>query len=192
MKRRHFSKKCRSCGRLVRDGAAFCLDCGEPLNGVRRRRGSSARNPDSDGGATQEHEVAPFLEAVSSGARKGEPRKGEPQSELDPGHSPGDRLSAGSDFLVLKVCRGLKRREECILGGKGEFLIGRSIESDLILRDRTVSRRHAAIFRTDRGWKIRDLGSANGTYVNGRKTSESAIGPGDIVIVGKATLLVSS
>lgn len=187
MKKGHFSKKCRFCGRLVRDEAAFCLDCGEPLNGLRRREKSGARSPNGDGGATQEHEVATFLERMPSIAKKDEPRK-----EVGAAHSSIDRPPTNSDFLVLKVCRGLKRREGCILSGKGEFLIGRSIESDLILRDRTVSRRHAAIFRTDRGWRIKDLGSANGTYVNGRKTSESAIGPGDIVIVGRATLLVSS
>ena len=192
MKKRHFSKKCRSCGRLVRDEAEFCLDCGEPLNGLHKRGRSSARNPDCDGGATQEHEVATFLESMSSGTLNGETQKGERWKEAGPGHSSVDLPSTNSEFLVLKVCRGLKRREDCILSGKGEFLIGRSIESDLILRDRTVSRRHAAIFRTERGWKIRDLDSANGTYVNGRKTSESAIKPGDIVIVGKATLLVSS
>ncbi len=182
MEKGRFGEKCKSCGRLVRDRAMFCLDCGEPVNGFGLRkssRGSSAC-PD-DGGETKEHEIASLIEA--SAFLKEDPPWRERES---------DRAASFPEFLVLKVCRGMKKREECVFAGKGEFIIGRSIESDLILRDRTVSRRHAAICRTKRGWKIKDLGSANGTYVNGRRTSESSIGPGDIVVVGKALLLVSS
>jgi len=47
------------------------------------------------------------------------------------------------------------------------FVIGRSPQCDLRLLDMTVSWRHAELRRTDAGWVLSDLGSRNGTHVNG-------------------------
>jgi pSer/pThr/pTyr-binding forkhead associated (FHA) protein len=68
--------------------------------------------------------------------------------------------------------------------------IGRSEENDLILaQDMAVSRRHAVLEETDRGWRIRDLRSSNGTYVNGARVSTTAsVNPGDRVTLGDSTL----
>ena len=48
-------------------------------------------------------------------------------------------------------------------------VIGRSTNSDIIIEDPTVSRRHALIIETPRGVALRDLHSRNGTYVNDRR-----------------------
>ncbi len=47
-------------------------------------------------------------------------------------------------------------------------LIGRSAECDIVLDDRQVSRQHARVFRADDHYFIEDLGSKNGTHINGR------------------------
>ncbi|MGH2947340.1 MAG: FHA domain-containing protein [Solirubrobacteraceae bacterium] len=63
-------------------------------------------------------------------------------------------------------------------------LIGRSSACQLVLADDTVSRRHAELRLDDGRWLLRDLGSANGTYVNGRRVMEAEVRPGDLVHLG--------
>ncbi len=67
--------------------------------------------------------------------------------------------------------------------------IGRLDENDLVFsQDVTVSRRHAVLERFDNGWRIRDLHSSNGTFVNGIKvTTTMRVKPGDRVLVGSAS-----
>ncbi|MFI6608868.1 FHA domain-containing protein [Streptomyces sp. NPDC050507] len=69
--------------------------------------------------------------------------------------------------------------------------IGRALENELVVSDLQVSRHHAEFNATPDGrFEIRDLGSHNGTYVNGQPLSKSGsalIGPNDIVGVGHST-----
>ncbi|MDX3246545.1 FHA domain-containing protein [Streptomyces sp. ME18-1-4] len=63
--------------------------------------------------------------------------------------------------------------------------IGRATDNDLIVDDLVVSRRHAELRGLpDGGHEIVDLGSHNGTYLNGLPVSSAPIGPGDIVGIG--------
>ncbi|WP_413115114.1 FHA domain-containing protein [Streptomyces sp. CY1] len=66
--------------------------------------------------------------------------------------------------------------------------IGRALENELVVSDLQVSRHHAE-FRAlpDGRFEIRDLGSHNGTYVNGQPVRQQIIGPTDIVGVGHST-----
>jgi pSer/pThr/pTyr-binding forkhead associated (FHA) protein len=66
-------------------------------------------------------------------------------------------------------------------------VVGRSPESDFVIDDRTVSRRHAAIHREGYLWIVEDLGSKNGTRVNGKPVRRGALVPGDEIGFGAAT-----
>jgi pSer/pThr/pTyr-binding forkhead associated (FHA) protein len=67
--------------------------------------------------------------------------------------------------------------------------IGRAASCDLVVSDNYVSNVHARIYAKDGTYWLEDLGSTNGTYVNRGKVSVPvAIGPGDEVKVGKASL----
>jgi DNA-binding response OmpR family regulator len=55
------------------------------------------------------------------------------------------------------------------------FVIGRGAECDIVVADRQVSREHALIRRTSSGYLLEDLGSKNGTHLNGVKIKSAAI-----------------
>jgi FHA domain/Domain of unknown function (DUF1707) len=68
------------------------------------------------------------------------------------------------------------------------MLIGRSSSCQIVLGDDTVSRRHAELRFEDGRWLLRDLGSSNGTYVNGRWVTEAEVRAGDVIHFGGASL----
>jgi len=72
--------------------------------------------------------------------------------------------------------------------------IGRSSMNDLPVSDKMLSRQHARIVRdTDGGLTVEDLGSRNGTFLNGeRLTMVQPLKPGDRITVGGVTLKVES
>ena len=59
--------------------------------------------------------------------------------------------------------------------------IGREVERGVRADSPLVSRRHALLTRRDDGWWIQDLGSANGTFVNGERVARQAIKAGDLI-----------
>jgi hypothetical protein len=68
--------------------------------------------------------------------------------------------------------------------------IGRDPTCDLVLNDPKCSRRHAVIEAGPDGLVVRDTGSANGIFVNGKKTERSALVEGDVVRLGDASITV--
>src|SRR6266852_4799357 len=70
-------------------------------------------------------------------------------------------------------------------------IIGSGKEADVVIDDPTVSRKHALIRRRFGRYAVTDLGSTNGTYVNGRRIKRSAtIKPGDKLTFGAAQLAI--
>ena len=72
----------------------------------------------------------------------------------------------------------------------GTLLLGRSSGCQLVFADDTVSRRHAELRLLDGRWILRDLGSSNGTWVNGRRVMEAEVAPGDEVSLGHCRFLL--
>ena len=70
--------------------------------------------------------------------------------------------------------------------------IGTHESNDVVLAaDRTVSRLHAVLEAFPAGWSLRDMGSRNGTFVNGQKLAgERVLGPGDEVRIGRTRLVL--
>ena len=97
-----------------------------------------------------------------------------------------DELPPGVGLLVVRhgPAAGSSYRID-----QTETSIGRSPDSDIFLDDITVSRRHVVIERDDRGLRLRDVGSLNGTYVNHERVDEAELHHGDELQIGKYRLI---
>lgn len=73
-----------------------------------------------------------------------------------------------------------------------KLTIGSLPENEISLPYRGVSRHHFALSRGKGGWTLKDLGSTNGTRVNGATVSEKAIKPGDVIQAGTVVLRVQN
>jgi pSer/pThr/pTyr-binding forkhead associated (FHA) protein len=71
-----------------------------------------------------------------------------------------------------------------------ETRLGRHPDSEIMLDDITVSRRHAAIEQTPEGYVVTDAGSLNGTYVNQERIERAVLHHGDELQVGKFRLVL--
>lgn len=92
---------------------------------------------------------------------------------------------------ALKIVSGRYEGGMCPLKPERETFIGRQSDLDLVLAEDLVSRRHARI--TVRGGLVtlHDLGSTNGTFVNGRRVRETHLAEGDRVAIGGSLMVLS-
>jgi serine phosphatase RsbU (regulator of sigma subunit) len=74
----------------------------------------------------------------------------------------------------------------------GPFTIGRSSDTQLQLNDAHVSRRHAELIHEGSIWRVRDLGSRGGTFVNDTKIEEVTLKPGDRIRIGDTELRIET
>jgi DNA-binding NtrC family response regulator len=73
-------------------------------------------------------------------------------------------------------------------GGAAELAIGTAAANAVILTDPAVSRYHIAITPTPRGHLVRDLGSTNGTMINGVAIERAYLAPGAVIALGQSRL----
>ena len=90
-------------------------------------------------------------------------------------------LPKGEGILLILKGAGVGAR---YLLDAAQTILGRDMSNEIILDDITVSRSHALITKSN-GYRIKDLGSLNGSYVNAVAVKESAINAGDEVQIGK-------
>jgi hypothetical protein len=108
------------------------------------------------------------LETPPPPSRKGRRQRGEPR--------------------VLTISQGSQAGLSAELAG-GMIMIGRGADCQLILDDDYVSTRHARVVATANGIYVEDLGSTNGSYVNGQRiTAPTTITLADSVRIGKTML----
>lgn len=99
-----------------------------------------------------------------------------------------DDGSIGSDLVLL-----IDGQKVIVTDNGGEIVIGRSSQNaDVIVKNKTISRRHALLKRVDGSWLFGDLGSSNGSWVNGVavKAGYVVLNAGDEIVIGNEKIRV--
>lgn len=159
---------CTQCGHENPPSARFCSQCGHRLS-----QADAGTDPVEATSTVTLHSVEP-----DTGA-EGDELSAEDVAALD-------GLPAGSALLVVQ--RGPSAGSRFLLDND-EVSAGRHPDSDIFLDDVTVSRRHAVFRRGPEGYRVADVGSLNGTYVNRDRIDEILLSGGDEVQVGKYRLV---
>jgi predicted component of type VI protein secretion system len=89
--------------------------------------------------------------------------------------------------LAREVVELVTKDKNYPLEGPGPWTIGRSQENDIVISDPNVSRRHARLSRADNGFVVEDLGSTNGTLLDGAPIDRERIESGDELTFGQST-----
>jgi pSer/pThr/pTyr-binding forkhead associated (FHA) protein len=158
---------CTECGHENPDSARFCSQCGHRI---------------------QQPYAEPAIEStanISFPSGDGDYERAE--ADLSPDDAAAvDALPSGSALLVVQ--RGPSAGSRFLLDTE-EVSAGRHPDSDIFLDDVTVSRRHASFRRTTEGYRVADVGSLNGTYVNRDRIDDILLTGGDEVQIGKFRLV---
>ncbi len=102
---------------------------------------------------------------------------------------PGGRPGGGRSY-VLRFISGKYQGGEFPIVNDKPIIVGRSSDLDMVLVEDMVSRKHARItMQQDQIW-IEDLGSTNGSFVNGEKIKRARLKEGDRVLIGTSILKV--
>jgi pSer/pThr/pTyr-binding forkhead associated (FHA) protein len=87
---------------------------------------------------------------------------------------------------ILEVVKGLDAGSRFKITGP-RVLFGRDKDSDIVIDDKSVSRKHAELIYLEGGYLLKDLDSAQGVVVNGRKVKDHFLKSGDIFIIGSSS-----
>jgi pSer/pThr/pTyr-binding forkhead associated (FHA) protein len=99
---------------------------------------------------------------------------------------------SGADPLTLYQLSGPGRPRRVRLSPLGEMVLGRDDDCEVVLDEEPVSRRHAKIQFLDRKPELHDLGSTNGTFLNGKRVHRAFLKDGDQIQVGGSVFQVSA
>lgn len=163
---------CPNCKHKELDGSLFCSECGAQLVFT----------------STNDNDVVEMKEST-------------PPQNLKTASPPATKASSTGNSITLKL---VGSNQTISLAGQKEFTLGRMTEGQPILPDidlspyegyaEGVSRLHAAVRVTDRGVMVVDLGSSNGTRINGQKIVPNVNYPlkdGDMLALGRIKLQIS-
>jgi hypothetical protein len=96
----------------------------------------------------------------------------------------------GKSLYALRFISGKYQGGEYPLRMNREIVIGRASDLDMVLVEDMVSRKHAAIITTGGQVELQDLGSTNGTFVNGEKIKRVRLKEGDRILIGTSIIKV--
>jgi FHA domain/zinc-ribbon domain len=172
--------QCARCGRPNPEDARYCSHCGTPL--LAGLTGPGSRQPGAGVPARPAGPARPGETTSTISLNRDDPDYGD---DLYPDSDSLASLPAGTALLLVK--RGPNAGATFRLDND-LTTAGRHPDSDIFLDDVTVSRRHVEFYREDGRFTVRDVGSLNGTYVNGSRIEEAELAGGDEVQIGKFRL----
>jgi Protein of unknown function (DUF3662)/FHA domain len=129
--------------------------------------------------------VEPDESGSEDGGRMDTPTPTGPRTAMLPGEVRADRVHAPASLTLLTGSR--KGQGHFPLSGI-QLVMGRATDADITLTDPGISRHHARIVREGDDFIVEDLGSTNGTEVNGQLVKRRRLADGDRVRLGSSTL----
>ncbi|MEX0835800.1 MAG: DUF3662 and FHA domain-containing protein [Nitriliruptor sp.] len=190
--------------RLSTFGASLPRELGEVVVSTAADRGWTLRGPvkirveASEEVRVGRYRLAGRVEAVGDGqAPSRAPATSGPPASDDRAAAPADDRAAIDRTMVVGAVPRTSLEVRVVDGGDtslrapltgSRFVIGRLPSCGLTLPDTTVSREHAALVRRGDAWWVVDLGSTNGTKVNGRRAAEHQVATGDRIELGDVVL----
>lgn len=97
-------------------------------------------------------------------------------------------LSRNPEYY-LEILEGPDNRQSFPLLSDN-FHIGRHSQCEIVLHDPEISRRHLKLSREERGWLLDDMGSTNGTWVNGQRITRQVVVPGEKIRMGQTLAMI--
>ena len=152
---------CARCGYALAEGDRFCANCGALAPG------QEPLPPKQD--------ITGTIHSLGTNTTDSGPMPSVQPPELTP-------VEPGTHVLV--IVRGPAAGSRIDLAGE-QMTVGRSPDTDIFLDDITVSRQHAHFDFDGDGWKLVDLGSLNGSYVNRKRVDQVQLMNGDEIQIGK-------
>jgi pSer/pThr/pTyr-binding forkhead associated (FHA) protein len=159
-------QSCSRCGAQNAPDARFCSQCGAPSV-------STVSAPAMD---DRTQTISGLIEDVVAA---GSATSAAPHGDLP----------SGAALLVVR--RGPNAGSRFVLDAP-VTTAGRHPDSDILLDDVTVSRRHAEFVHEGSNWLVRDAGSLNGTYLNRERIDSAELVVGDEVQIGKFLVVVAA
>jgi hypothetical protein len=134
--------------------------------------------------------VSSRVEADEHGERGGAvafdtPAPAGPRTAMLPGEVRADRVHAPASLTLLT---GARKGQGHFPLKRNQMIMGRATDADITLSDTGISRHHARIVREGDDFVVEDLGSTNGTEVNGQLVKRRRLADGDRVRLGNSTL----
>lgn len=199
-------KICAACKAFCEEDAGFCDACGNPLDVHATRTVVVGRSPQAE--LVLDDPGVSWMHAAVTLA-------GDGLLVRDLGSSNGTYVNDAQKKIVGPTV--VKRNDTLLIGQHpvpvaslmdllhnrplkaasletgASYVIGRDLQADLVIDVPAVSRRHVAVSKVADGWAVRDLGSANGTFINSVShalTGTEIVGPRDVLLLGTYRLPV--
>ncbi len=171
---------CTACGRQNPDDARFCSQCGTRLVTATPPQQPAPEVPSQAGAPAAGSDATMTFRAPTK------TDTGDERALNDEDAAAVDARPAGRALLVVQ--RGPSAGSRFLLD-TDVVTAGRHPDSEIFLDDVTVSRRHAEFRRGPDGFRVSDVGSLNGTYVNRDRIDDVVLSGGDEVQIGKFRLV---
>ncbi len=167
---------------------ASAPDAGDGIGTSAVAPGASPAGDPRFASAAEEEAIADLaaLGAIGVAARKPSIPVIRPNLFFDAEAEDSDDLGSPAPGIATITVRGVDH--DVVLRGE-RMVVGRLSSCDVCLQDKNTSRQHAAFVKDGSGWAVEDLGSTNGTLVNGRKTDRMRLNDGDVIVVGITELV---